>query len=128
MWDIPNVKSNHPEKTDHPCQFPVELVERCVLALTNEGDRVFDPYAGVGSALIAAIKRGRRGMGSKQAPEYVALARRRNEAFLNGELKIRPLGKPVHVPSGREKVSQVPPEWGRTGQQDRLLEEREKYE
>jgi len=44
VWDIPNVKSNHPEKTIHPCQFPIELVERCVLALTNENDWVFDPY------------------------------------------------------------------------------------
>ncbi|MBQ9406765.1 MAG: site-specific DNA-methyltransferase [Desulfovibrio sp.] len=35
IWDIPNVKNNHPEKVDHPCQFPVELVERCVLALTD---------------------------------------------------------------------------------------------
>ena len=31
VWTIPNVKSNHVEKTDHPCQFPVELVERLVL-------------------------------------------------------------------------------------------------
>src|SRR2546422_5461722 len=40
--EIPNVKANHPEKTEHPCQFPVELIERCVLALTNEGDWVLD--------------------------------------------------------------------------------------
>ncbi len=33
LRDIPNVKSNHPEKTIHPCQYPIELVERCVLAL-----------------------------------------------------------------------------------------------
>jgi len=49
LLDVPNVKSNHPEKTTHPCQFPIELVERCVLAFTNKGDTVFDPYAGVGS-------------------------------------------------------------------------------
>jgi len=30
VWQIPNVKNNHPEKSDHPCQFPVELVERLV--------------------------------------------------------------------------------------------------
>src|SRR5437762_4382968 len=60
MWDIPNVKANHPEKTPHPCQFPVELVERCVLALTNEGDWVLDPYSGVGSSLIAGLKHNRR--------------------------------------------------------------------
>ncbi|MBN1902903.1 site-specific DNA-methyltransferase [Candidatus Sumerlaeota bacterium] len=49
IWEIPNVKSNHIEKTVHPCQFPVELVERLVLSLTNEGDYVFDPFMGVGS-------------------------------------------------------------------------------
>ena len=129
FWEIPNVKSNHPEKTEHPCQFPIELVERCVLALTNEGDWVFDPYAGVGSALIAAVKRGRRGMGSERDAGYVATAQQRIEAFWRGDLKIRPLGKPVHVPSGREKVSRVPSEWqdAPVGQ-GRLLEEQEKYE
>lgn len=129
FWDIPNVKSNHPEKTEHPCQFPIELVERCVLALTNEGDWVFDPYAGVGSALIAALKRERRGMGSERDADYVAAARQRIEAFWRGDLKVRPLGKPVHVPSGREKVARVPPEWQEALQgQGRLLEEQEKYE
>lgn len=44
LWDIPNVKANHPEKTEHPCQYPIELVERCVLALTMERDWVLDPY------------------------------------------------------------------------------------
>jgi DNA modification methylase len=111
FWDIPNVKSNHPEKTVHPCQFPVELAERCVLALTNENDWVFDPYAGVGSALIAAIKNNRRVMGSEKEPEYVALARERLINYYNGTLKFRPLGRPVHTPSGREKVSQIPDEW-----------------
>lgn len=48
VWEIPNVKSNHVEKTIHPCQFPVELIERLVLALTDEGDWVFDPFIGGG--------------------------------------------------------------------------------
>ena len=64
IWDIPNVKANHPEKTIHPCQFPVELVERCVLALTNKNDIVYDPFAGVGSTLVAALKNGRRAQGT----------------------------------------------------------------
>lgn len=38
VWNIVNVKSNHVEKTSHPCQFPVELVDRLVLALSNEKD------------------------------------------------------------------------------------------
>ena len=111
LWDIPNVKSNHPEKTDHPCQFPVELVERCVLALTQEGDSVFDPYAGVGSSMIAAMMHGRHAIASEKEERYVAIARQRITAYFNGILRLRPLGKPIHTPSGREKVAQVPDEW-----------------
>lgn len=127
FWEIPNVKSNHPEKTGHPCQFPIELVERCVLALTNEEDWVFDPFAGVGSALIAAIKRNRRAMGSEKDLEYIEIAKERITAFSNGTLAVRPLGKPVYKPTGREKVAQIPPEW-ETAVQKRLLEKREDYE
>lgn len=111
VWDIPNVKSNHPEKTDHPCQFPIELVERCVLALTDEGDAVLDPYGGVGSAVIAAVKNGRKGIAADRDESYVAIARDRLERFARGALPIRPLGKPIHAPSGREKVSQRPVIW-----------------
>ncbi len=111
FWDIPNVKSNHPEKTPHPCQFPIELVERCVLALTNEDDWVLDPYAGVGSALIAAVMHGRRAMGSEKESQYVEIARKRLLACLDGTLRHRPIGKPVHQPTGKEKVAQIPDEW-----------------
>jgi adenine-specific DNA-methyltransferase len=111
LWDIPNVKSNHPEKTIHPWQYPVELAERCVLALTEEGDWVFDPYAGVGTSLIAATRHQRRAAGREKEAAYVEIARERLEACLNGTLKIRPLGKPVPQPSGNEKVAQVPTEW-----------------
>jgi DNA modification methylase len=111
FWDIPNVKSNHPEKTIHPCQFPVELVERCVLALTHAGDWVFDPYAGVGSSLIAAIKHERRAVGSEKDDTYVQIARQRLQDYFDGSLKTRPIGKPVHQPSGRERVAQIPDEW-----------------
>lgn len=111
FWEIPNVKSNHPEKTIYPCQFPVELVERCVLALTDPSDRVFDPYSGVGSSLIAAIKHDRRAIGAEKEDKYIDIARERIERFLDGTIKLRPMGKPVHKPSGREKVVQVPREW-----------------
>lgn len=111
MWNIPNVKANHPEKSIHPCQFPIELVERCVLALTNESDFVLDPFSGVGSALLAALKRDRRAVGCEQSPEYVAIARQRITEFYAGSLPYRPLGKPVHQPTGREKVSRIPEAW-----------------
>jgi len=111
FWEIPNVKANHPEKTIHPCQFPIELVQRCVLALTHEDDWVFDPYAGVGSALIAAIMHNRRALGCDKEKEYTSICEQRLQAFFDGSLRIRPLGKPVYQPTGKEKVSQVPIDW-----------------
>jgi adenine-specific DNA-methyltransferase len=105
------VKANHPEKTIHPCQFPIELVERCVLALTNPDDWILDPFSGVGSALLAALRQGRKGIGCEREAEYVQVAKKRISNFYTDTLPYRPLGKPVHQPTGREKVSQVPKEW-----------------
>lgn len=111
MWNIPNVKSNHPEKTDHPCQFPIELVERCVLALTNEGGWVLDPFAGVGSTVIGAIKNNRNAIGIEKEKEYCEIANKRIEDLKDGKLRIRPINKPIHKPSSNEKVAQIPKEW-----------------
>jgi len=111
VWQFPNVKANHPEKTIHPCQFPIELVERCVLALTDEDDWVLDPFAGVGSAVLAALLRGRRGMACEKEERYCAEIRNRISQLYDGTLRRRKLGKPVYQPTGREKVSQIPLEW-----------------
>jgi DNA modification methylase len=111
LWDIPNVKANHPEKTIHPCQFPIELVERCVLALANEGDWVLDPFSGVGSALLAALKNNRRALGCEKEEEYVEIAKQRIASLCSGSLPYRRLGKPIHQPTGHEKVAQMPIEW-----------------
>lgn len=111
IWNIPNVKANHPEKTIHPCQFPIELVERCVLALTDENDWVLDPYCGVGSALIAAIKNSRKAAGCDKEKKYIEIAKERIKDYYELNLKIRPISKPVFSPTGKEKISQIPKEW-----------------
>lgn len=98
VWIIPNVKSNHVEKTIHPCQFPVELVERLVLAMSDEADAVLDPYMGVGSAMVAALKHGRTAYGCDIEQKYVEVAWERIHALRSGTLKTRPMGKPVYDP------------------------------
>ena len=98
VWSFPNVKANHPEKTIHPCQFPVELVERLVLSMTHEQDRVFDPYMGVGSSVVAALMHDRLGFGCDIVPEYVEIARQRVDELREGTLRTRPMGKPVYDP------------------------------
>jgi len=99
FWEIPNVKSNHVEKTIHPCQFPVELVERLVLALTDAGDAVLDPYVGVGSTVIAAVKHGRLGYGCDISQKYINIAKERLRKLCAGTLRLRPMGRPIYDPS-----------------------------
>jgi adenine-specific DNA-methyltransferase len=101
VWTIPNVKHNHVEKTIHPCQFPVELVERLVLALTDKKDWVFDPYMGVGSSVVAAAKHGRIGYGCDTEQKYVDVAWDRVYALRDGALRTRPMNKPVYDPKLR---------------------------
>lgn len=99
IWNIPNVKYNHPEKTEHPCQFPIELVERLVLSMTNPGDLVIDPFMGVGSTAIAAIKNKRRVAGAEIINKYIKITLRRIKDFEKGNLKIREMGTPIHDPN-----------------------------
>lgn len=129
VWDIPNVKSNHVEKTEHPCQFPVELVERLVLSMTQPGDWVLDPFLGVGTTIVAAVRHGRRGAGAEVLPRYVELARERVAAALAGCLRVRPMGKPKYDPrSAGNRLTQAP--WKATEsshEQLRLLEPVEEF-
>jgi adenine-specific DNA-methyltransferase len=104
LWIIPNVKNNHVEKTEHPCQFPVELIERLVLSLTNEGDWVLDPFLGTGTSIIAAIRHGRRGVGAETVPKYVELARQRIHQEIEGTLKTRPMDKPIYDPAEADTI------------------------
>jgi adenine-specific DNA-methyltransferase len=111
IWELPNVKANHPEKTTHPCQFPSELVERCVLALTEPGDTVLDPFVGAGTSVIAAAMHGRTGIGIDKDREYIHLAKRRLRMQQRGKLATRPCGRPIRRPKPDERVATVPQEW-----------------
>lgn len=111
IWEIPNVKNNHPEKTIHPCQFPIELIERLVLSMTNVGDIVLDPYLGAGSAICAAVLHERRGFGADIMQEYLEVAKERIIAAANGTLQKREMGKPVYAPTENTKLAQLPEEF-----------------
>lgn len=120
IWEIPNVKSNHVEKTSHPCQFPVELVERLVLAMTDEGDWVLDPFLGVGSTAIAALTHRRRAIGAEIKSEYVRIARQRIRDAERGSLRIRPMTRPVYDPETPN--DSVPPQYVRFGSAPQQLD------
>ncbi len=128
MWVIPNVKSNHVEKTIHPCQFPVELIERLALSLSNEDDWILDPFLGTGTAIVAAIRHNRKGAGADIVPKYVKLAHDRIEQELAGILKTRPMNKPVYDPEEAGNSLIIAPwESQQKHEQLRLLEKQARY-
>jgi len=110
VWVFPNVKHNHPEKTVHPCQFPIELVDRMLLATTKPDDIILDPFAGVCSALAAALLRGRRACGAEIVDEYIELSRGRIQQAVNGTLRVRPTGRAVYTPRN-EAIARLPLEF-----------------
>jgi adenine-specific DNA-methyltransferase len=126
LWVIPNVKSNHVEKTGHPCQFPVELIERFVLSLTNEGDWVLDPFLGTGTTVVAAVRHSRRGAGAETVRKYVDLARKRIQEEIAGTLRTRPMHKPVYDPEEAGNSLRIAP-WARKQEEDKQLKLLEKH-
>ena len=87
VWDITNVKAMHPEKTEHPCQFPVALIERLILSLTDTHDLVLDPFVGSGTTLVAAALHGRKSLGIEIQEKYVQICIKRIENLHEGTLK-----------------------------------------
>lgn len=61
----------------HPTQKPLALIERAVLSSTRPGDVVLDPFAGVGTTSVAALRHGRHHIGIEREPDYVLAARER---------------------------------------------------
>lgn len=111
VWSIPNVKSNHIEKTVHPCQFPVGLIERIVLSMSAKGGLVFDPFAGVASAGVAAAIHGRRFIGCEIKKEYASIGQGRLQAAVDGAAVYRPHDKPLYDHT-KSPLSQSP--WDNT--------------
>jgi site-specific DNA-methyltransferase (adenine-specific) len=70
------------ERTEHPTQKPLSIVERMVRISSNESDSVLDPFAGVGTTLVAAYRLGRHATGIEISEEYCELAAKRLEAEL----------------------------------------------
>lgn len=127
IWVIPNVKNNHIEKTDHPCQFPVELIERLVLSLSKENDWVFDPFLGTGTSIIAAIRHNRRGAGAEIVKKYIGLAHDRIQQEIAGTLKTRPMNKPIYDPEEAGNSLRIAPWITQKDEQLRLLEGDQEY-
>lgn len=110
VWDIPNVKANHIEKTNHPCQFPVAIPLRLIRALTVPGALVLDPFMGSGTTGVAALIEGRRFAGAELVKEYYDISVERLNAAANGEAKMRD-DIPAKAPNPNSAVAKLPEEF-----------------
>lgn len=110
VWDIPNVKALHVEKTEHPCQFPVAIPQRLIKALTAPGALVLDPFMGSGSTGVAALIEGRRFAGAELVKSYYDISVERLTEAYEGNAKIRE-DKPVAEPDQNTSVARLPDEF-----------------
>ncbi len=74
VWSVSRLHRIHSERTDHPTQKPLEIIERMVKASSKENDLVLDPFAGSGTTGVAALRNGRRFIGFELNPDYVQIA------------------------------------------------------
>ncbi len=79
--------------------------------MTNENDIVYDPFAGVGSSLIAALKNNRCAYGTEMDQTYVDIGMERIHKLSEGTLKTRPIYQKIWAPKPTDKIAQVPDEW-----------------
>jgi site-specific DNA-methyltransferase (adenine-specific) len=81
VLEVPTICNGMAEKTAHPTQKPEELLRRLVLASSDEGDLVLDPFCGSGTTLVVAERHARRWLGADADARYVGLARERLRAL-----------------------------------------------
>ena len=83
VWHFP---AESARRVGHPAPFPVELPYRLIQLYTFEGEVVLDPFAGSGSACLAALQAGRHFVAYDINPDYVALAERRLQTWRRSQV------------------------------------------
>lgn len=110
VWDIPNVKAQHVEKTIHPCQFPVAIPQRLIKALVPNNGIVLDPFMGSGTTAVAAILEDKRFVGAEILGEYYNVALDRVNQTISGTINVRE-DVPVMEPNPNSTVAKYPKEF-----------------
>ncbi len=77
VWKISLVSGNSPERTEHPAQYPEELIERIIKTGTNEGELVLDPFMGSGTTAVVAKRLGRNFVGYETEKDFIEITHKR---------------------------------------------------
>ncbi|MBE6467000.1 MAG: site-specific DNA-methyltransferase [Alphaproteobacteria bacterium] len=84
VWAIGTPKKSEKTFGKHPTQKPLDLLKRIILASTNEGDLILDPFMGSATTGVAALKHNRKFVGIEKEKEFVELAEKRLSAVKGG--------------------------------------------
>jgi site-specific DNA-methyltransferase (adenine-specific) len=83
----------------HPCQLPEKLLDRIIRLTTDPGDRIFDPFAGVGTTALVAQRLGREFLTTEIDPTYVRII---NDKLERGRHELDLFGTPVKTGTGKK--------------------------
>lgn len=100
VWRIRTVPKNEKHMGHHPTQKPLRLVRRALLASTQEGELIFDPFCGSGTTGVAAKELNRFFVGTELEEEFCELAARRIRATIRGSVLREISGQPWGAPPG----------------------------
>ncbi len=84
VWEFSHVHYCNENRQNHPTQKPEGLIERMVLASSNHGDYVLDPFLGSGTTIRVCQQLGRQGIGIELNPDYVVMAQERLQKEFTG--------------------------------------------
>jgi site-specific DNA-methyltransferase (adenine-specific) len=75
-WNVNQVKNVNTEKTSHPCQMPLAVMQN-IIGILPEGYTIVDPFMGSGTTALACIKHGRKFIGIELSAQYYEISRKR---------------------------------------------------
>jgi DNA modification methylase len=109
MWtDIRPIGAQAAERLGYPTQKPVALLERILLASSNPGDTVLDPFCGCGTTIDAAQRQDRRWIGIDITQAAIVVIKKRLHDTFGDAAKYKVIGEPVSVPDAEELAKQDP--------------------
>jgi len=109
VWaDIKLISAHAAESLGYPTQKPEALLERIILASSNEGDVVLDPFCGCGTAVIVAERLKRRWIGIDITHLAITLMKNRLDSAFAGQAKHRVVGEPVTAQDAAALAEQDP--------------------
>jgi len=83
VWKMNGPRACEKKFGKHPTQKPIDLIQRCLLASTDEGDHVLDPFTGSSSTGVAALSLGRHFLGFDSSEEFIQLSLKRLAEIVN---------------------------------------------